>query len=141
VVGTDVELLSQMYVLPLPYLSLDGGRSPVPFAAVMRRGGEPSLRYEQRDMWRRLARELALGDSDAVVETLRVGALAREAGDPGVSDEAVTLYDHIRSEIMSRLPLVDSDGQSRTGSDDVPQLMDLDDAWAGHPKVGTTLRG
>lgn len=132
-VGVNVDIRAQLYVLSLPFMSLDGGRSPAPFATVKRSGRSTLPRYEQRELWDRVSQQLDLGDPSAVVRTLQTDALSRRAGESGASETSRALYERVRAEIVERLRLVDADGVVRTGSDGVPELLSPRRAWGGYP--------
>ena len=129
---------AQSYVLSLPFMSFDGGRTPAPFAAVST-GGVQLPRYTEAQLWSRIFDTLDLGREfesvGALVNLLKEGASSRQAGDPGTSGQSRHTYEYIRERISHELALVDCDGRTRTGSDDCPGLLPLDAAWAGEPAL------
>jgi hypothetical protein len=140
VTGPEIQLRAQLYVLPLPFISFDES-SPAPFAAVARRGGDQTLRYNQIDLWSRIGDRIGLEDPLSVAWAMQRGAVGRAAGDPGTSASIQPLYERIRSSIIESMPLVDFDGTVRTGTDGIPGLLSLNEAWINIPKVGQVIRG
>lgn len=133
VFGTET-LTAQLYVLALPFLSLDG-ELPVPLAESASACRPETLRpLRQEELWAAVWDRLGLGSryelswAEAVVRLQR-SVRARRAGRPGDS-EAELLYDEIRSGIAERLALRDADGRIRTAIDDMPKLLPPDEAWS-----------
>jgi len=132
---TGEEVEAQLYVLPLPYLSLDGGKTPTPFANVTSRHGRLN-RWSQDEMWAAVADRLDLGDPAVVVATLHEAALQSRLGEGRVSDRTLDLYDMIRERIAMKLAFRDTDGIVRSGVDGCPGLLSYDQAWSDVRRSG-----
>jgi len=138
--GTALELDAQIYVSSYEFMSLDGHR-PMAFAAVGRHGGGGIPRLTQREMWEQIAARLDLGPVDVVVATLRAGALARAAGNPGPSEQTYELYHRIHQGISREMSLSEPGGVPQTAVHNPTQMLSEQAAWAGEPRVGDRIRG
>lgn len=129
----ETTLPAQLYVLALPFLSLDGSR-PVAFEAVETTGrDELTPVMSQLDMWHEIWARLGLDErvgfgAETAIDRLQKAARQKRAG--GAPDHAADqLYAEIRRAICEELPLKDADGRVRSAIDDMPEVLSPDEAW------------
>lgn len=127
-------LAAQLYVLALPFLSLDGSR-PVAFETVEATGrDEQTPVLSQLDMWREIWARLGLDErfgfgAETAIYRLQEAARHKRAG--GASDDtADQLYAEIRRAISEELTLKDADGRVRSAIDDMAAVLSPDEAWS-----------
>lgn len=139
------ELQAQVYGLPLPFLSLDGGRLPVAFRAVRTDSPRGALaRLSQEELWEAIADNLAdrvhsvarMVTAGEIVEIIRAGADAHASGERDSSSSGRALHETIRTGIIDSLATVDTDGMPATGSKSLPGVENRDLRWS----FGPTLR-
>ena len=94
-------LQAQVYGIPLPCMSIDGGALPVAFERVATDSPTDTLRrLGQHEMWAAIVRHLhdqlhpLVGDADAdeVVDIIRAGAVSRMSGAGGSADRGQRVY-------------------------------------------------
>ena len=81
------------------------------------------------------------GPVEVVVATLRAGALARAAGNPGPSQQTYELYHRIHQGISREMSLSEPGGVPQTAVHNPTQMLSEQAAWAGEPRVGDRIRG
>lgn len=141
-------LRAQVYGLPLPFLSLDGGQLPVAFRTVATGGAAHHVRrLGQREMWAEIVERLRprlrplVGDADPeeVTDLIRAGAASRMNGAQGSGDRGQRLYEAVRTGIIDELALTDPDGSPASGSKHLPGHRHGPDAWQPYPRLGPQL--
>jgi hypothetical protein len=141
-------LQAQVYGIPLPCMSLDGGALPVAFRRVATESRTDTVpRLDQRDLWAAIVERLhdrlapVVGDADAeeVVDLIRAGSASRMVGGRGPGDRGQRVYEAVREGIIDRLALIDRDGSPATSSTHLPGLLTHEEAWRPSPLLGAQL--
>jgi hypothetical protein len=141
-------LKAQVYGLPLPFMSIDGGELPVAFRKVATESRTDSVRrLSQQEMWAVIVERLhddlkpLVGDADAdeVVDIIRAGAVSRMSGGRGSGDRGQRIYEVVRRGIIDHLALIDPDGFPGTSSKPLPGMMAPEDAWRPSLQLGLQL--
>jgi hypothetical protein len=134
VASIPARLEAQLYVLALPYLSLDG-RSPVAFQEVATTGRDPSIpALRQEEIWEAIWSRLDLKAEYGIemregIDRMQAAAQAKRSGE-GVDLAVDRMYADIRERISRELALIDEDDVARTAIDAMPGLLTPEQAWS-----------